>query len=105
MQHAKDFTRETVKRSDRETVRFVVDVREKNAITERATTCSTAYKAPTRETYDCCREPETSVVTSRAPLMIWKHQLGNTVAVLLPEAQPQAYSCSKPPALPPAIER
>jgi|LauGreSuBDMM15SN_2_FD.fasta_scaffold344130_1 hypothetical protein len=60
MQHAKDFTRETVKRSDRETVRFVVDVREKNAITERATTCSTAYKAPTRETYDCCREPETS---------------------------------------------
>jgi hypothetical protein len=43
----KDFTRETVKRSDRETVRFVVDVREKNAITERATTCSTAYKAPT----------------------------------------------------------
>lgn len=49
MQHAKDFTRETVKRSDRETVRFVVDVREKNAITERATTCSTAYKAPTRE--------------------------------------------------------
>ena len=103
MQHAKDFTRETVKRSDRETVRFVVDVREKNAITERATTCSTAYKAPTGRRTTAAESPRRHL--QGAPLMIWKHQLGNTVAVLLPEAQPQAYSCSKPPALPPAIER
>ena len=63
MQHAKEFRlhdRETVKGLIVKRSVCVVGVRRKNAITERATTCSTAYKAPTRETYDCCREPETS---------------------------------------------
>jgi hypothetical protein len=50
MQHAKEFRlhdRETVKGLIVKRSVCVVGVRRKNAITERATTCSTAYKAPT----------------------------------------------------------
>jgi hypothetical protein len=106
MQHAKEFRlhdRETVKGLIVKRSVCVVGVRRKNAITERATTCSTAYKAPTGRRTTAAESPRRHL--QGAPLMIWKHQLGNTVAVLLPEPQPQAYSCSKPPALPPAIER
>jgi len=57
MQHAKDFTRKTVKRSDRETVSLRCGRAEKKR--DHRTRHHVFYRLQSAygETYDCCREP------------------------------------------------
>ena len=64
MQHAKDFTRETVKRLIVKRSVSLWTCGRKNAITERATTCSTAYKAPTGRRTTAAESPRRHLQSS-----------------------------------------